>query len=451
MKNIIGLLREGINKKGEMRSSITPDTAEFLIKSGFMPIVQPAKNPETGERKRIFKDSEYKKAGAEISDDLSFAKIIFGLKEIPTHRILPKKVYLLFSHTHKGQIKNRKMLRTFAETKSTIIDYELVRDEKGNRIITAFTYNAGYAGLVDTLWSLGKRLKLKNIKNVFEEIPQAIEGQDLIKVRNILQRVGKKINSISTPEEIPPIIVCILGKGKTAKGVRRMLDILPHSDVQIAELERIYKSDERNKISVLQIDVEEIYRFKEKFSHLKNDYDILSTKAKQHYYFENPEQFESNLDKIIPFTTVILNCILWSDKYPRTITHKLINKIHSKHKTLEVIGDITCDPNGSIEFSKETWIDNPVFIYNPKIQKIKDGFEGEGIAVMAVTNLPCEFSEDASREFSEDLQPYLLSIASANFNGTLHESGLPMEIKRAVILWKGEFTNHYKYMKKFIE
>ena len=118
---------------------------------------------------------------------------------------------------------------------------------------------------------------------------------------------------------------------------------------------------------------------------------------------------------------------------------------------MKAIGDITCDPNGSIEFSKETWIDNPVFIYDPATEKVTDGFEGRGVAVMAVTNLPCEFSADASRQFSDDLAPFLKSIITADYNNSLDESNLPLEIKRAVILWKGKFTKKYIYMKEYLE
>jgi alpha-aminoadipic semialdehyde synthase len=128
-----------------------------------------------------------------------------------------------------------------------------------------------------------------------------------------------------------------------------------------------------------------------------------------------------------------------------------MKNIYSTHKTLIAIGDITCDPNGSIEFSKETYIDNPVYIYNPISENIKDGFEGKGIAVMAVTNLPCEFSTDASNEFSENLRPFLKQIVSARYDGELNESNLPDEIKRAVILWKGQFVKKYSYMKEYIK
>ena len=69
---------------------------------------------------------------------------------------------------------------------------------------------------------------------------------------------------------------------------------------------------------------------------------------------------------------------------------------------------------------------------------------------MAVTNLPCEFSADASRQFSDDLAPLLKQIISADYNKSFEESNLPPEIKRAVILWKGKFTKKYSYMKEYL-
>ena len=84
-------------KKGEKRVAVTPDFAAEIVKKGYKLIVQPAKNPSTGEIKRAFHDDDYLKAGAEINEDLSKTDVIFGLKEIPIKRILPEKAYLLFS------------------------------------------------------------------------------------------------------------------------------------------------------------------------------------------------------------------------------------------------------------------------------------------------------------------------------------------------------------------
>jgi alpha-aminoadipic semialdehyde synthase len=450
MNNIIGILREGLSKKGEKRVAVTPEWAKHIIEWGHKLIIQPAAHPETEEIKRVFSDKEYKDAGAEINEDLSPADVIFGLKEIDTDRIFPDKTYLFFSHTHKGQKKKREMLQILVENNSTVIDYELIRSNKNIRLVTAFTYNAGYAGMVDSLWTLGKRLKINGIPNPFELLHQAIEEEHLNKAKESFNLVAREIELNGTPEELPPVIVCVLGKGKTAQGTRELFDILPHEDIRIEQLKDTYQNGSRKKLYVLHIDIEEIYRLK-KYSQLPGkEYNKLDLKDKWQVYFDHPELFETNLDMVLPYITVLINCIIWSEKYPRTTTKSLIKKIYKEDKTLLVIGDITCDPNGSIEFSKERWIDDPVYIYDPKTETITNGFEGDGIAVMAVTNLPCEFSADASIQFVRNLAPFYKNIVSTDYKISFADSELAPEIKRAVIMWNGEFTEEFKYMKEFI-
>ena len=280
MNNTIGILREGLSKKGEKRVAVTPEWAKHIVEWGHKLIVQPAAHPETKEIKRAFIDEEYKNSGAEISEDLSPADVIFGLKEIDTDRILPNKTYLFFSHTHKGQQKNRTMLQTLVNNNSTVIDYELIRTDKNIRLVTAFTYNAGYAGMVDSLWTLGKRLKINGVPNPFELINQAIEEEHLNKAKESFNLAAREIELNGTPEELPPIIVCILGKGKTAQGTREMFDILPHEDISIEQLKEIYQSGSRKKLYALHIDIEEIYRLKKDSPLPVEEYNELDVKNK---------------------------------------------------------------------------------------------------------------------------------------------------------------------------
>lgn len=450
MNNTIGILREAINKKGEMRVALTPAYTADMIKKGYRLIVQPAKNPETGEIKRAFEDKEYLEAGAEINEDLSGAEVIFGLKEIPVKRILPEKTYFLFSHTYKGQLKNREMLKAFIDLRTTVIDYELVRNENNHRLITAFTYNAGYAGMVDTLWALGQRLNVKGIENPFENIPQAIEGEDLQSIKDLIKETGKKIIEEGTPDEIPPVIVCFLGKGKTSSGAQQILDLLPVREIAPDQLEEVFHNGSRNKVYKLILTINEMYRLKAGEGIDMEAYMKLNKKQKRQHYLLNPEFYETNLDKVLPYISVLMNCILWDPKYPRALPKSLMKENFKKNRNLIAIGDITCDPNGSVEFSMETWIDDPVYVYNPLSETIRMGFEGEGIAVMSVTNLPCEFSGDASRQFSKDLSPFLDAVISADYRGSLENSGLPPEIKKAVLIWKGSFTDDFFYMNNYI-
>ncbi|MDX1430347.1 MAG: hypothetical protein R3282_08670 [Rhodothermales bacterium] len=219
MANTLGIRREDPERIGEQRCAIAPAQAKRVAEAGARLIVQPALNPG-GERKRIFDDAEYVAGGAEVLEDLSEADVIVGLKEVAPRALLSEKTYLCFSHTHKGQLKNRPLLRAMMDAGTTLIDYELICDAVGNRLLTAFTYFAGYAGLVDTLWTLGRRLKLEGVASAFEEIPQSATHPVLSDVRDILRSAGKRIDRDGTPASLPPIIVCVLGRGKTSSGVQ---------------------------------------------------------------------------------------------------------------------------------------------------------------------------------------------------------------------------------------
>ena len=72
---VIGIRREEKNK-WERRCSLTPKEVSQLIKDGIKVIVQSSNN-------RCYSDEEFKAVGAEISDDLSPCKVIFGVKEVP--------------------------------------------------------------------------------------------------------------------------------------------------------------------------------------------------------------------------------------------------------------------------------------------------------------------------------------------------------------------------------
>lgn len=449
MRNIIAIRREDLCKKGEKRSAIVPEMVRTLTQQGAKIIVQPAVNPQTGERKRAFDDALYAQAGAEISEDISAANLIVGIKEIELEHILPDKTYLLFSHTHKGQKKNRQMLRTFMERRATVIDYELITDDDGWRQITAFTYFAGYAGMIDSLWTLGKRLTMEGIENPFAAIPQSIEKEDLALIKNLIRGVGEKITAEGTPATLPPIITAFLGGGKTSTGAQKIFDLLPYKEISIEELPEVFAHGDRRYMYKLRLHIADMYRYTEDDAAKRA---LHSKDEIAQEYKDFPERFESNMDAVYPYITLLMNCILWSPKYPRLITREQAKLWHAQHNTLKVIGDITCDPEGAIQFSRETWVDTPVFIYNPETEADTTGFEGDGIAVMAITNLPCEFSADASAGFCANLSPFLTELLSADLQAIEPQfAGLPAEIQRATILWRGNLTEQYRYMAQYVE
>ena len=97
MKNKIitlAVLREG--RIDENRTPLSPAQVSIILNkfSNIKIIVQPS-------NKRCFKDEYYQKAGAQITDDLSSANIIFGVKEVDISALIKDKTYLFFSHTSK--------------------------------------------------------------------------------------------------------------------------------------------------------------------------------------------------------------------------------------------------------------------------------------------------------------------------------------------------------------
>jgi alpha-aminoadipic semialdehyde synthase len=128
-----------------------------------------------------------------------------------------------------------------------------------------------------------------------------------------------------------------------------------------------------------------------------------------------------------------------------------MKKNYDNNTKLQVIGDISVDINGAIEFTKKvTTPDNPIFVYNPLSREIIDGCVGSGIVVMAVDNLPCELPKESSQAFSDSLIGCIPSIVKADFSVDFNQLELPSEVKKAVVLYHGRLTPNYMYINKFL-
>jgi hypothetical protein len=78
-----------------------------------------------------------------------------GVKEVDD--LLPDKTYIFFSHSYKGQKAGMPRLKEILDKKIRLLDYELLTDENYRRLV-AFGRFAGYAGMIDGMHGLGKRL-----------------------------------------------------------------------------------------------------------------------------------------------------------------------------------------------------------------------------------------------------------------------------------------------------
>lgn len=431
-KLCVGLLRE--SRWMESRSPLTPHCVNQLIKKGID--IEVESSPT-----RIFKDREYKKAGARVLDRFQKATLLLGIKEPRIEDLYPGKIYMLFSHTAKAQAKNMPLLKAFLENNVTLVDYEKIADPHGKRLVY-FGRFAGVCGFVDSLHYLGKKLEWEGIKNPFFSIKPAKEYSSLKKIKEAMVKLDNGIANKGFDKRLSPFIISITGHGNVSRGVQEIFDLLNPVEVHPRVILRFIKHQKgmRNKIYKMVFVPEEKFRSKDGNSFYLED------------YMKRPEKYESNLDRYLPYLNMLINGSYWDNHYPRLVTKKMINKLSKEGNfRLEFINDIACDVKGSIELTyRTTTQENPIFTYDPRKRKFFDGYKHRGITILAIDNLPSELPRDASQEFSSLIRDYVYRIASCGTPDIKRHAGVPAEIRKAVITQGGRLTRDFKYLSKWV-
>ncbi len=427
----IGIIGE--HKPGEGRIPLTPaqikqihtDNPQLSI------VVQPS-------AQRKFRDSEFSSLGIELNNDLSDANLVMAVKEIETKDIHGNQAYLYFSHTIKGQDYNMPMLRHILDVKVTLIDYELISDEQNRRLVF-FGRHAGLAGMVNSLWSYGQRQKVWGVSSPFTKIKQAQDYEDLAAIKSSLKVLAPDIAEWLQGK--PPVVVGITGYGNVAKGAQEILDILPIVELSATDLLTLDLSSYSGKI--IKVVFKEIDMFEPIDSN--NQFGLQD-------YFDHPEKYKSKFYPYLEKMNILVSCIYWDTPYPRLITLEEIKRHYEGAASLCVVGDITCDIDGAIQFnSGSTLSPDPVYVYNPKTGQKSMGFEGDGVLLMAVDNLPTELPREASEAFGEALLPFVPAMGSCDYSKNFDELELPSEVKKAVIAHGGELAPNFTYLKKYLE
>ncbi|MCL5036940.1 MAG: bifunctional lysine ketoglutarate reductase /saccharopine dehydrogenase family protein [Chloroflexi bacterium] len=433
----LGIRREDKNR-WEVRVPLVPDDIRDLIESfGINVVVQPSGT-------RIYNEREYRCAGAEINEDLSDCRVVMGVKEIPPSFFLPDRTYVFFSHVIKGQEYNMPMLRRMMELGCTLIDYEKIVDEKGRRLVF-FGRQAGQAGMIDSLWALGKRLEWEGYETPFSKILCAKEYKDLEEAGKSISAVGGLLKENPLPENLRPMIFGFAGYGNVSIGAQEVFDLLPFEEIKPGDVasvvkkenlpgDRLYKVVFHEEDMVEPVEPGAIFNLDE--------------------YYRHPEKYRSIFERYTPHLTVLLNGIYWEERYPRLLTKEQLKKWDEEgvHVRLRVIGDVSCDVEGSIECTlKPTDPGNPVYVYNPEDGTIKDGWEGRGVVVLAVDFLPSELPRDSSDFFSGIIKKFVPALVSADYDADFGSLNLPAELKNAVIIHRGRFTPAYEYIRQYVE
>ena len=432
--NTIGLRSE--EKLFESRVPLIPKhIADLANKHNIQFVVEPS-------NQRTYTANDFTKVGATLQSlKGSEVPVVLGIKEMPSDFFEKGKVYIFFSHTIKGQEDNMDMLQRILDVGATLIDYERVIDENGRRLIF-FGNWAGMAGISDTLRILGKRLQSKGITpNPFARLKPTLECKDLAELKEQFQLLGERITNMGLPETMTPLVIGFAGYGNVSRGAQEMFDILPYEEVEPNQLSKI----DSPKSNVL-------YKCIFKEEHMVRPKESGMVFDLQDYYTHGATKYQGVFHEYVPYMSVVLNCIYWTEKYPRLITREFIRKHwNDKSRRLEVVGDISCDVEGAIEFTVRTANPgSPAFTYLVQENRAESGVEGEGPVVMAVDNLPTELPRESSTSFSETLLDYIPALAKADFTVVFDNLELPRELKNAVIVYQGSLTKEYEYLKEYL-
>ncbi len=423
----IGIRREDKNVF-ERRTPLLPEHVKQLVASGIDVVVQPSKI-------RVANDAAYLTAGARLDEDLSGCSVVFAVKEIPAAVLRKDGIYVFFAHVIKGQTSNMPTLARLLDLDCSLIDYEKVTDESGRRLVF-FGRHAGLAGMIDTLWALGQRLEWEGHQTAFASIRPTREYANLEQAKQAVEKAGQRFLREGLPAGIAPLVFGFAGYGNVSRGAQEVFDVLPHETLSPAELDTSRHMPAGNLYKVV---------FKEE--HMVEPEQQGHPFELQEYY-DHPERFRGTFTRHLRRLSVLMNCIYWTERYPRLVTRDALDEIWRGDKPrLKVIGDISCDIGGAVECTLEcTKPDTPVYVYQVQEGSIRPGVAGDGPVVLAVDNLPCELPLESSHDFGDALMPFVADIARADFSRPLSDLKLPAPIKRALIVHRGELTPGYRYL-----
>ena len=398
----IGIVRESRND--ENRTPLVPEHIKKYNESNpnINFIVQPSNS-------RCFSDEEYELCGAKINENLNECSIIFGVKEINPDILINNRTYLFFSHTFKinKQQKNiekhkKDLLLSILNKKITLIDYENIRGKNGTRCL-GFGRFAGIVGCYNTLNLLLKVLGKQSLASAYKI--------------NDYERLVLNLKNLYFPKTK----ILVTGDGRVAKGV---IELLNQTNIKA-----VSKKDFLEK----KFD-QPIFCNLETKDYVTNN---SSTNFNLEHFINNPQDYSSSALQYLKETDILISAHYWDPSSPKIFENEDLKDLQN----LKIVGDITCDINGSVPTTiRSTTIEKPNYwIERNSLKEIDEN--NDGIAVMAVDNLPSELPRDSSTEFSEGIINEVLPFLLKEDDG---------RILNGTITTDGSFLEKYNYLNDYI-
>lgn len=356
---------------------------------------------------RCFTDEDYRQLGIPMGEDMEGCDILMGVKEVPVEALIPGKTYLFFSHTIKEQPYNRKLLQAVLEKKVTLIDYEVITDEWGRRLI-AFGRFAGMVGAHNGVLMYGRRtgqFELPRMKDFY----------------NYAEAQQYYANQLS----LPPFRIVLTGTGRVGQGAAQVLRDMGIR--QVSPNDFLVKTYQEPVFALLMSD--DYAARKDGSAFDKDDFHL------------SPELFKSTFQPFTKVCDLMINGVYWDNKAPAFFT---LDDMRSPGFSIQAVADITCDiaPVSSIPSTiRASTIADPIYGFDPNTEQEVDPHLPHAIDMMTIDNLPSELPRDASEAFGqmfmERVLPELLDPKSE-------------VIERATIARDGRLAGHFGYLEGYV-
>jgi saccharopine dehydrogenase (NAD+, L-lysine-forming) len=356
---------------------------------------------------RCFADQEYADEGIELAENLNHCDVLLGVKEVKTQYLQQNKTYFIFSHTIKKQPYNKELLQTILLKKIRLIDYEMLTDGRGVRII-GFGRWAGLAGTY-----IGMRAwYLKHHNNSLIPATECSGLEDMM--------IGASANH---PGKIR---IALTGDGRVAGGSEEMLNAFGVKKVTVDEyLHREYFDGP----VYTQLDPSKYNMHKS------------GKEFNLQHFFNFPKEYTSNFERFCPKTDLLIMAAYWDPDAPVLFTTGDMVKAGFN---IRVIADITCDIMGSVPSSiRTTTFTEPYYDYNRNLQKEEIPFSHpENVTMMTIDNLPCGLPKEASIDFGHHIIKNIVPLLLGDDNENI--------IERATITRGGMLTDRYSYLQDWV-
>jgi alanine dehydrogenase len=396
----LGIIREG-KTPPDKRVALSPEQCEYIL-NNYPDVEVFVQKSEL----RKFKDDQYAKLGVAVVETVEDCDVLIGVKEVPINELISNKKYIFFSHTFKEQPYNRDLLKAILAKKIQLIDWEVITNAKGQRLI-AFGRYAGIVGCYNGFLAYGLKHSLYSLKRANEcEDRSEMEAQ---------------LENIKLPSNFKLVIT---GSGRVGGGALEIIHKMNMKEVSPAE----FLTKSFNEPVFTQLNVGDYNKRKDGNSFNKKE------------FFNDPLNYESDFLKYAKVANMYVACHYWDSRAPFIFTRE---DAKNKDWNISLVADVSCDIDCAVASTlRPSTIADPLYGYNPNTEQEDDFYSNETIGVMAVDNLPCELPKDASVDFGKMFIEHVLEPLRGNDPENI--------IARASETKDGKLSSYFSYLEEYV-